>query len=226
VSRLFLELGQVNLAEKYASEALEILGDLPAILKHLAVIHLVKGRPETAKVFLNALAKNPAHGKTAGEMLRRLEEDPRQESDPRIRRIRRAMVTTDRLAADMTAEDVLQALLEKDPHNKMAFEFLMAYYLCDRRTDRVVAGVDRLKDLSYRRIPRHYQEAIIVLWGVPTGSPPIAGYRLDPETIRSGEDAWKTMGVAPTREEGRRRGMAAGFGDTYFFYYLYGESGL
>ncbi len=226
VSRLLLELGQVNLAEKYASEALEVMGGLPEVLEHLAIINVVKDRPETARVFLNALAKNPVHGKTAREMLRRLEEDASQESDPRIERIRRAMVTSDRLVADMTAEDLLHALLDKDPHNKMAFEFLMAYYLCDRRTDRVIAGIDRLEELSYRRIPRHYQEAIIVYWGVPTGSPRIAGYRLDAETIRRGEEAWKTIATAPTPKEGASRGMAAGFGDTYFFYFLYGASGL
>ena len=226
LSRLLLELGQVNLAETYASEALEIMGDLPAVLKHLAIINIVKDRPETARVFLNALSKNPAHGRTAREMLRRLEEDPRQESDPRIGRIRRAMVSRDCLFADMTVEDVLQTLLQKDPGNKMAFEFLMAYHLCDRRTDRVIAGVNRLEELSYRRIPRHYQEAIIVYSGIPEGSPQIGRYRLDPEIIRRGEEAWKTMATAASPEEGASRGLAAGFGDTYFFYFLYGASGL
>jgi hypothetical protein len=228
ISRFLLELGQVNLAETYASEALEIMGDLPEVLEHLAIINIVKDRPETAKVFLRALAKNPIHGKKAREMVRRLEEDPSQKSDPRIERIRRAMASRDGFFADMTVENVLQTLLEKDPHNKMAFEFLMAYYLCERRTDRVVAGVNRLEELSYQRIPRHYQEAIIVYCGgvVPAGSPLFAGYRLDPETIRRAEETWKTMGTAPNPKEGVRRAVAAGFGDTYFFYFLCGQSGL
>lgn len=226
VSRLLLELGQVNLAEKYASEALEAMGDLPELLEHLAIIHVVKNRPETASVFLRAAARSPVHGKSAREMLRRLAQDPSQKRDPRVARIRRSMVTSDRLAAGMSAEDLLQALIERDPHNKMAFEFLMACHLCNRRTDRVVAGISRLKGLSYRRIPRHYQEAIIVYWGVPNGTPRIAGYPLDPETVRRGEEAWKTMAAAPTPQEGASRGIAAGFGDTYFFYFLYGKSGL
>jgi hypothetical protein len=226
VSRLFLELGQVNMAEKYASEALEILGDLPAVLEHLATINIVKDRPETAAVFLNALSKNPVYRKTAKELLQRLEEDPRLENDPRIRKMRRAMVDKDRVASGMTVEDFLQALLEKDPHNKMAFEFLMAYYLCDRRPDQVVASMNRLEDLSYSKIPRHYQEAIIVHSGTSDGRLWIAGYPLDRGIIAKAEEAWKIMAMAPSPEEGASRGLAAGFGDTYFYYFLYGATGL
>ena len=64
-SRLFLEMGHVNQAEKCASEALETCGDLPAVLEELALINVVKGRPETARIFCNALARHLFHQRSA-----------------------------------------------------------------------------------------------------------------------------------------------------------------
>ena len=53
-----LELGLVNEAEHQAHEALEVLGPLPVVLRRLAEINCLKGRPEVARVFLNALARD------------------------------------------------------------------------------------------------------------------------------------------------------------------------
>ena len=226
VSRLFLDLGHVNMAQKYAYEALEMTGHLPALLEHLAVIHLVKNGPETARIFLNALEKNPFHRKTAREWLRWLDEDPRLEDNQRVRSIRQAMVSRDSVATDTTAEGFLLALLEEDPGNKMAFEFLMACYLCDRRTEDVVASIGRLPDFGYSEIPRHYQEAIIVYSAITGRVPAIGGYGLDAAVVERAKEFWHIMANTANQEEAAARALSAGFGDTYFFYFSFGGSGL
>ena len=226
-SRLFLELGQVNLAEKWAYEALETSGPLPEVLKHLATINLVKGRPETARILLGALGKNPLHRRTARELLQRLDEDPRLADDPRVSGIRRSMLTRDTFFSPRTpVEDLLLVLLEKNPRNRMAFEILMAFYLCNNRLDRSMANLRRLEDLEYREIPRHYQEAIVIYSNDTGREPPLGAYRLDPEVVRRGREFTAIMGTSASLEEIANRALAAGFGDTYYFYYLFGTSGL
>jgi len=225
-SKILLDLGQVNLAEKCAYEALENMGSLPTTLRHLAIIHVVKDQPETARLFLNSLSKSPLHCRAAREMLRRLEEDPRLESDPRVGKLRSVALDKDNvISPDTKIEDLLLALLARNRHNRMAFEFLMAHYLRARRPDRVVANIGRLDDFSYKGIPRHYQEAILVYVGITQKTVKIMD-RVDSETIKRYNAFCKIRRVSHGGEDAARKTIAAGFGDTFFFYFAHGASGL
>ena len=94
-----------------------------AVLEQLAVIFVVKDRPETARIFLNALSRNPLHRRRAREMLRRLEEDPRLADDPRIQRIRSLAVDTDTIPTlETRADDFFLPLLFKNKQNKMQYK--------------------------------------------------------------------------------------------------------
>ncbi len=62
---LFLELGQVNMAEKQASELLAADVDCGSIYERLAWIHIIKEQFETARVFVNALHNDPLYRNTA-----------------------------------------------------------------------------------------------------------------------------------------------------------------
>ena len=225
-SRLYLDLGLVNLAEKSAYEALETCGDLPAVLEELAIVNLVKGRPETAGIFLSALAQHPLYSRAARDMQRRVEADPSLEDDPRVAIIRRNMLDKDSVSRATTVEDLLLALLEKNPHNQMAFEFLMAYTLSAGRPEQIAARLERLKDFSYPRIPRHFQEAMAMCAFVRGGQSPISGYAIDPEVLRQSKAFLQILARVPSREGALRAALAAGFGDSYFFYFTFHVSGL
>ena len=164
-SRLFLDLGFVNWAEKLAHEALETSGDVPAVLEQLAIISVVKGRPELARVFLHDLAKHPFEGWAARDMLRRMETDDALKDDPLTARARGNMIDKDIVAFDLNVNELFSLLLERNPHNRMAFELCMATDLADRRLDKVIANLPRLAELSYPRVPRHYQEAWVIYQG-------------------------------------------------------------
>ncbi len=224
-SRLFLDLGHVNLAERGAYEALANTGEQPAILKQLALIYVLKGRPEAARVCLRALGKHLFQRRASREMLRRLEADPALENDRRASRIRANMVSRDAIAQEIDAEGFLQVLLESNPHNKMAFELLMAHYLCDGRPEKVVANLPRLRDFSYPRVPRYFQEALAV-YSVSSNRPlPVAGLEPDPEVLRRLEDFQRIMSGATSPEEALGGILEAGLGDSYFFYLASGVSG-
>ena len=81
------------------------------------------------------------------------------------------MASEDRAFLIVNYEASLLGLLEKNPDNKMAFEFLMADDLCVARPDKVVENLQHLHRFGYRRIPRHFQEAIL-LHAIGSGKPP------------------------------------------------------
>jgi tetratricopeptide (TPR) repeat protein len=223
-SRLLLELGQVNQAAKCAYEALETSGDQPIVLAQLATINIVKRQPETARIFLRALARHPFQRRAAQEELRRLEEDPGLENDPRVSRIRANAVAKDFATRYAGVEAFLDTLLEKNPHNRLAFELLMAYGLHTGHLDLVVRNLERLRDFSFATVPRHYQEAWLIHHGLPDNPPPIPGFELDPEVVRRARDFRRITARAARPQEAAMRAWEAGLGDSYFFYYL--RSGL
>ncbi|MCL4203041.1 MAG: hypothetical protein KJ000_11110 [Pirellulaceae bacterium] len=226
-SRFNLELGLVNRAEKCAYEALAGTGDLPAVLEHLAMIHIVKDQPEAAKVFLNALGKKPLHRRVATDLLQRLEFDPRLESDPRVRRLRRCRLSEDRVSAALVGncEESLRALLDQNPDNRMAFEFLMVHYLRTVRPGQVVEALSQLERFGYSEIPRHFQEAVFV-HASQTNTPfPLNEYRFDRETQARAAAFFNILGRSSDREEAKQRAFEAGLSDSYFFYCWFGVSG-
>jgi hypothetical protein len=224
-SRLFLELGHVNQAEKCACEALETCGDLPAVLEQLAVINVVKDRPETARIFYHALARQPLYRRTARQRLDRLATDPQLDGDLRVARLRRNMVAKDYVALDTSVEQFLQMLWERNPHNRMAFELLMAHYLAVGRPDGVAAWLPKLKDFSYPGIPRLYQEAAIIHARTSGIRPVIPGYELDAAVLARADQFARLTAAARNREGAIQSALAAGFGDSYFFYWAFGFSG-
>ena len=159
-------------------------------------------------------------------MLRRLEEDPRLETDERVRHIRSVMLEKDSVTLTPTVEDNLLALLDKNRHNKMAFEYLMAHYLRIRRPDKVAANIRRLGDFAYPSMPRHYQEAVLVYADVTGKRFRIPGYRVDPEIVRRFGEFAEIRRNSVSREDAAHKAMAAGFGNTYFFYFFFGIWGM
>jgi hypothetical protein len=226
LSRLFLYLGQVNYAEKCAYDALDITGDLPALLEHLAVISLVKDQPDTARLFLTALGKNPLHARRAGEMLRRLERDLHGDQDPRVRTIRSNLSTRDLVDVKGNIEDLLLALLADNPGNRMAFELLMAQYLWNGQPDKVAENLWRLADFGDQRIPRHYQEAVLMNLGPFAKDAGAMGDRIEPEVIREAELFAEIMRHSPDRLAAAAEAIEAGLGGTYPFYLTFHLSGL
>jgi hypothetical protein len=169
---VLLRLGCVNEAEHVASELLEVGGPRPRVLRQLATIYIAKGRPETARVFLGAMSKDVIEGPWAEACLARLEQDPGLSDDEEIRRLRGIMFRQDALDAGRDDEQLLLALLERNKHNRMAFEYLMAHYLLNAQPDKLAAQIGRLQDFDYADIPALYAEALA--WNARHATQPAA----------------------------------------------------
>ena len=70
-----LQLGCINEVERTAQGALEVTGERPYILRELAIVSIVKERPNAAAVFLNVLSRDMVHGRWAREYLDLLAQD-------------------------------------------------------------------------------------------------------------------------------------------------------
>jgi hypothetical protein len=225
-AEICMELGLVNVAEKIAYEFLGGADDSPFILKQLALINIVKGRIETARVFLRALSRNLIYAGEAKELLKSLESDPQLSRNKQVRHIRSVMMTNDYPFGTYNEGDWLEELLCRNKYNKMAFEYLMAHYLLTKQLDKFIENLPRLDDFDYKDIPRHYQEAIVLYIGSTRKNIDLGGRKVDAETIRQYNELNKVGEQFSHSADVAWRALAPRFGRTYYFYFTFGMSGV
>lgn len=161
-SDIHFELGNINEAQRWAYEALTIIGETPSTLQRLALISILKADYEAAQKYLNLLKKTPLFKKWAKQHERFLHDTSLIAKDPEFRPTLRKMNHGDFLVrADQPLAD-LNSLLDNNPVNKMAFEYLMAGYLLTGQISEMQKQLELLKPLNYHSVPRLYEEALFI----------------------------------------------------------------
>ncbi|MBP7050677.1 MAG: hypothetical protein KBE65_06660 [Phycisphaerae bacterium] len=225
---IFLELGHVNMAEKLASELLATKSHFGPALERLGWISIIKGHADTARVYLNALRKDLIHRGTAESLLRGLDRGFTPEQAAYIDRIRSCMwEQTTAITGTEPVDETLAALLERNPHNKMAFEYLMACYLLTGQVDQIAKNIQRLVDFDYQGMPTLYEEAMLVYYGSRQMTVDLAETGIRPETFQRYLAFVRVQNtLQPHNQQEVLARLIRDFGSTYFFYYSFGRVGL
>jgi len=223
---LFFEMGNINDAEHWTCEVLEAHDSNPLALQRLVDINLAKNQPQAAAVFLNALAKDLVHRPYATRRLRLLQSDPAAQSDPRIANARQFNWRNHKVLAYDNLEYLLLALLEENPNNRMAFEYLMALYLLSHSQDKIVANLHRLDAIGYDRIPTHLEEAAIIYSDKTRQPVNLHGRQISPQTVQRHRRYLEAFKKAGGNRDAAFRALAPEFGNSYFFYSMFNASGL
>lgn len=228
---ILLELGDVNEAERVACESLANIGPRSWLLERLTWINVLKQRPEAARTCLNLMARDPSSRSRAEAWLRDLEADPTLASRKDLNRVRSRMFRQDRvghLEQMDRDEEQLRYLLVANPHNRFAFDYLTAHYLLKLRHDKVADNMQHLAAFGYKRVPRHCEEAIL-LHASLTGDAALPGkFGVRPETAARFEAFRRDFdllgGTKAANRIGVRDALLASYGDTYWFYALFGDT--
>jgi hypothetical protein len=221
---VFLDLGVINLAENDLTECLEGIGERPMILQRLALINMIKGNSDSAKIYLGALSETLFDADWAKHYLDLLETDPNLSTDKNIQHQRSLCLDKDCLTYALLKERTLSWLLEKNNQNRMAFEYLMAWYMINKQMGKFVQNLERLQDFNYREVPTHYEEAaLIYVYG--TGKPiQLDGYLSNPQKRQEIEDFSRILNSYGKDKKAAFNELSKKFNDTYFFYYMYAPS--
>ena len=223
--RLSLLLGNINIAEKEAYELLENAGEYPDLLWNLAIINITKKQPKVARVFLEVLSRDLIHGRKAKNTLKRLAADPELKNDKEITHLRSVMRTEDTVEIQ-TVEPFMLDLLEVNPHNRLAFEYLMTYYLKTRQVEKIAKNMYRFRDVGYKKIPRHFEEAILLHLGQTREHLESHGWKIAPQAYKTGDQFMAALKSNPPSKPSSARILAPRFGNTYYYYYFFNQSGV
>jgi hypothetical protein len=225
-SDVLFDLGRINESEHMAYEALEKYGERPHTLKRLIYINVIKGEPEAARRFLALLDCSLLHRQWARHCRRQLDADPTLSGVPVIASRRELMMLDDHVGS-LDLETMLEQLLERNPRNRMAFEYLMAHYLLTRQLEKMVANLHRFEEFDCARLPRHCEEAFVVY--LATGGSQdvdLGGYQIHPETRRRYGDFIRALGRFQGNARAAFIALHHDFGDSYFFSHTFGHNDL
>lgn len=217
---VYLDLGLVNLAENALTEVLEGLGDRPMILQRLATINMAKGNLGTAKVYLCALHRTLWHRDWAASRLAEIERDPSLAADAQIQALRAMALDKDRPTVRLPEEQMLSALLEKNPKNQMAFEYLQSWLLLTKQLKKFVEPIGRMKDFGYQELPRHYEEATLIYAYGSRKRVNLEGFKPSSQLQQRAADFSSVLTQYNTDKAGALARMQSQYRGTYFYYFL------
>jgi hypothetical protein len=219
-SDLFFDLGLINESEHWACEAIAARGDTAWNLQRLVQVNLLKQKRDIAEKYLVMLHKTMWHKSWAEEYQKYLSDDNDFWAQPKFRYLKSVMPESDFLVSPAEPELCLEELL-KNTNNKMAFEYFMAYCLLEGQVGRFVKNLQRFNDYDYPKIPRHFEEAMLI-YNQLTGGKDIAlqGKEISEQTIRKFND-FNKIKAKYRNDKTAAHSELAKYRDTYWYYGLY-----
>jgi hypothetical protein len=219
-SDLFFDLGLINESQHWAHEAIASHGDTAWNLQRLVLVNLLKDKRDIAAKYLGMLRKTMWHNKWAEEHQKYLSDGDDFWEHPKFRYLKSIMPEFDFLVSPTEPELCLEELL-KNTKNKMAFEYFMAYCLLEGQVGRFAKNIQQLNHFDYPKIPRHFEEAMLI-YNQLTGGKGIAlqGKEISEQTIRKFDDFNRIKAKHKNDKTAARRELAK-YRDTYWFYGLY-----
>ncbi len=215
-SNMTIELGVMGISEKFAYESLINFGDQARVLENLAIINMVKGDIQTARVFLGVLAEDLIHSGRGRYWLDILADDPSLLGNERITYLRSLVLDTNNDEVNLALN--YGQLLKRNPENKAAWEFMMCQWLITGDLDRFTRNLNRYVASGLGKLPRSYDQAL-ALYRL-TGGKVECGWE---PTAESYEQGRRFLGIAKQYKADRKglyHATRLEFGDSYYFYFF------
>ena len=210
---VWFALGDMSMAERDA-----MLGMLfspshtgSRYLRRLAETNLITGDFEAASKYLRMLLNSPRDRKWARE---HLPEAWSPQYAARIEQKRALLPRFDLVHGMDQTQLILRILLNSNPSNRMALDYLLCYDLLIKDLDAFVG--DFAPALTASRL---YEEAMLIFLAAKGGMDPenFEHYHISPETL----DRFNRFVTIYKRDGGSGQNLTKEFGKTYWYYFYY-----
>ena len=210
---VWFALGDMSMAERDA-----MLGMLfspshtgSRYLRRLAETNLVSGDFEAASKYLRMLLNSPRDRKWARE---HLPDAWSPQYAARVEQKRALMPHFDLVHGMDQTQLILRILLNSNPSNRMALDYLLCYDLLIKDLDAFVG--DYVPSLTASHL---YEEAMLIFLAAKGGMDPenFEHYNISEETL----DRFNRFVTIYKRDNGSGENLSAEFGKTYWYYFYY-----
>jgi hypothetical protein len=218
---LYFDLGHVRAAQVMAYEGQTEFVYNPRMLKSIVVTNIIDEKYVVAKKFLDILNKSIMHKKWVTNYRPYLFNESLIKSDSLIQLKRKLIPKSDFFIAIGGHSDFdLIKLLQENKNNKMAFEYLMAYYLLEFRLEDLLEYLGQFKELGYGKYPHYIEEAIVLSMLIDPSKNVKIDYSISQQTIEQFEKFNSILSSFENKEKARET-LGKEFYHTYWYYVLY-----
>lgn len=162
---IYYHLGMVNIAQRLTFESMESIPGARKscrAIKRLAETNLINDQIVVARKYLKLLQHTVFYRLAATN---ELEDTYKIKSAyrPEWKEIQTVRPVTDFIFSGNDKTVILQSLVKDHPENRIACEYLVAYSLLTNDLDTFAKSLPLLKRWHSKRIPLHYQEALLLM---------------------------------------------------------------
>jgi hypothetical protein len=219
-SDLYFDLGYMSESQHWAYETQTLLPNSPRILKRLVIINLVNRKYNLAKKFLNILDKNMLYHDWVRKYERYVSDTTLASKDNVIAEKR--LFSPQKVAINTGNEDCLKLLVETNPNNRMAYDYLLCFYLLDLNFPKFVEYLTYYKDYNIKKLPGPWEEALTI-YIVKTKSIPesFSPDIISKDCVRRFTDFTDRIGKVKNNLAAAKSTLYKDYGNTYWYYMFY-----
>jgi len=225
-SEILYHLSLTNACQEYAFESMQTIpnmGQSVRVIKRLAETNLINGQYKVSEKYLGILENTLFYRKWAKTAMTYLGNDDKINSHPDWGEKRKFSVRGDYFFHIKNIEAVLNRMVKENPGNRVAFEYLMAFYMINKDLRNFVNLIPVMEKMQYKTVPVSYQEAIMYIVGLNSEDPVNdAPSYISPET-KARMKAYADIYTSRPDAEARLAGKYSG---TYWYYLHFGDAEL
>jgi hypothetical protein len=218
-SEPFYYMGFVNFAQMFSLETIESTIDArypSRSFKRAAETYIINGQYDIAKKYLIPLSHTLFLRRWANDCLKSLWNENEINSHTEWRELRKMQPASDFFYNSDQMDRSMQVLFQTDSHNKVAFEYLMAFYLIKKNFDGFLLNIHLVNNMNYNEMPLVFQEAAVFINSVSPATPPQLQNFPVKNSVMAGFRSFEALINAP----GTRAAETTfnNFGNTYWYY--------
>ncbi len=215
----YYSVGLINEAHRWAYEGMVVDGLRPQTLKMLVKTNLINGNFDMAQKYINILKHTLNYRGWAAKYEELISGNALIADFPELETKRSIMPKEDFFVQITSPQNNIPLLLNSNPKNKQAFEYEMIWLLLNKDVEAVANNLYRMKELGYSKVPRHLEEAALMMYNSKGKMPDLGNLTISIETKNSFDSYvafYKELNnnSASTKETVKRK-----FGHTYMFYF-------
>jgi hypothetical protein len=220
-SETFYHLGLINFAQMFAMETIESTPDAKypsRSFRRVAETYIINGQYKLALKYLTPLSHTLFYHKWAKECISQIKDEDKIASNLYWSQIRKLLPKFDFYYDPGKMDIALKYLLVSNTDNRMAYEYLMAYYLLQKDLDGFLVNLPLAESLNYGELPLAWQEAAAYIeTRIKQVPPPLVKYSLRNDVLQN----IRSYAEEFTRSRQDTAKMMDKFGNTYWFYLHY-----
>lgn len=220
-SEVFYHLGFTNEANHWAFEALTASknGENPRLLKRLVQTAIINEDYAFAEKYLRILKSSLFYRGWAKEHLSLLKDQEHIKNLSWVSEKRSQWVKNDFLSGRKAPAN-LPLFFDEHPENKMAFEYMMMYYLLTKNISEFMDHIGRTADYDYKSLPAVFEEAVLVYLNMHEADrETYQKYPIKRETYLRFNDYSEVFQAYSKYPQQQKRALLKKFGNTYWYYF-------